>query len=479
MNGIELKKYNVCNLLLAIVARYGSTTVVQKKAFAVFLSIRAAESGISLPAEEDNISKYLTQAHEVKKLTENYRKWFNKELTLDIADLSIDIQIPLDLVETISKYRSSFNLAALLTTRLKDSNFYPIYINKIWKEKSIANLDLNAVDTNTSLPNFLLYQAYSAANLWDEVTKTEVYELPKYCREGLKALFGDDIWINFCKKATVFFELGTGAPNKTALILEQLGKTKLSHSFIWVDASTPMLEHNVSKVDRAIYPSIKFSAIATNFEDIRVLREFVDSHISTHDPNKTQSCFFILGFTLSNLNEVSFLQKYAGSGGCKKGDVLIFPMEFIPQIYEDEIAFSGISKSGYCAELIKAYNSPEGQKLVLAGLNQINDLKVPAKATARPIRSISSEPSENCIGRAVEIQYIAELHHKNRYGGTDMKELEVIKTTRYFENDFFSFLNKHGYLVKKYFKTSEHTKTLFVEFVGRDSPQLSKKENSE
>lgn len=471
MNAVELKKYNVCNMLLEIVAYKCPNTKIEVAAFARALQCLAEKFDRALNTQTANISKYLKERNEVTGLCDKYINWFNHELgrSLSSADLTKAIDINPELEDKVADYRKKLVLDPLVSRGQDDSGFYPIYINKLWTQKSIANLDLNDHEDYTSLENFMLYQAYSAANLWDEVTRVKEYPLPTYCRNGLEELFKLDVWKNFIKRSGIFLELGTGAPIKTALILDQLRNTKLNHFFVWVDASTPMLEHNVSKIDKKNYPNLEFIAVATNFVETRDLLDFLERKITPAKVRRMPKCFFILGFTLSNLDEVKFFKKYA-DGACQKGDVLIFPIQFIPEEYNSNVSFNSIQDTPYCRDVINAYNSAEGQKLVAAGLSQIKGLtKTPPSAKALPIKSSRGVASKDCIGRKVEIQYMAEFNYKNRMGHNRIKNLEIIKTSRYFEKEFVAFLAAHRFEVKGAIPTATDTKTLFVEFVGESS----------
>lgn len=462
-------KFNLCNMLLTIVMKHAPNTDARVTPLATYLVRRAESFDPKLKNEFDNVKNYLRQKNLLTSNVDLYRRWLEHELGVGLEPdfMSKPFIVDAEIRPKVSSCRRELGLATLENCESVDSGFYDIHINREWRYKSITSVDLNDKREDESLPNYLLYQAYAAAALWDEVTSAPHYKLPGYCKAGLQKLFLTPSWQELTKKRAIFFELGTGSPAKTALILDRLSESSLSHDYVWVDASTPMLEYNVSKIDTNKYPSLRFTPISTDFEAIHDLLDFLGERWKGDGFHSTRKCYCLLGFTLSNLDEGPFIRRYASV--CRKGDVLIFPIQFIPPQFSEGQAWSGIESSNYGKELIASYNSEEGKRLVKAGLGQIKGQTSDFSAAALPIRVVGGTPGEDCIGRSVLIRYMATFRHQGRGGAQRTKRLEIIKTSRYFESDFLAFLVRHGFEVKENIETFPNTKTLLIEFVGKST----------
>ena len=332
-----IKKYNLCNLLIAIVLKHEPNTKQNRESFSKCLGHRVKEyENRTQDTDSWAIRKYLeNESFLGPEREERFIKWINHELGRDLKLYSFNdpISIDVDFSKAIFECRKNLGLPLMESENPSDFGFYDIHVDRSWKYKSITSVDLD--DDRKSLPNYLLYQSYNAALLWDEVSSNvQKYKLQNYCKKGLREIFETETWQNSINSRSVFFELGTGAPSKTNLILNELQAAKVNHHYVWIDASTPMLEHNVSQIDRTEFPSISFSAISANFEKIDDILFFLENDRKIRDFKKIRKCYFLLGFTLSNLNEARFIEKY--SKACKKGDWLIFPIQFIPDEYSPQ-----------------------------------------------------------------------------------------------------------------------------------------------
>ena len=466
----ERKLYNLANLLLAVLVKKESLESrknLEQMAGALSTNARSKANSVLLK-EENNFRNYLKQQNVPgdDKLA-SYLDWISGELgsTYAVRDLHKRVSIDPALLPGVSACRERLGLTALEEGESADSGFYDIHINRWWN-KSVANVELKDKRDDGKLENYLLYQTFSAARLWDEVTASEHYDLPGLCRAGLESILRSSSFAEIVKTKGIFFELGTGSPTKTSLILNRLKATQLRHHFVWVDASTPMLEHNVSKIETKKYAPLQFSVVSTDFEEIKELLEFLGTRWATEDFYEVRKCYFVLGFTLSNLDEARFIRAYASA--CNTGDVLVFPMQFIPPSYASTDTWADIANSDYGRELINAYNSPEGLKLVREGLSQIKGQTRLVTAQAQPIRPIGGIPSDDCIGRSVMIRYMADFEHLDMGDRKVRKKLEIIKASRFFESDFLCFLNRHGFAIRQEIAVGENIKTFLVEFVGKN-----------
>lgn len=467
MDPKETRKYNIANLLLAVLLKKcKSDSRKNTEQMAKALAERAkSTSEPKLRDETENLKKYLTQSSEPVARLEEYINWISTELgkRYSSSDLNQRLTVDSELRDDIAACRAILKLSALEEGQSIDAGFYEILINRWW-EKSVTSIDLQNMRDDDALPNYMLYQSFSAANLWEHVSKYPHYLLPRYCRLGLERILQSNTFREFAETKRIFFELGTGSPKKTTLILDNLNATGLGHRYIWIDASTPMLEYNVSKVDISIYPALKFNVVSTDFEEVDDLLQYLGKRLENDGFRVLRKCYFLLGFTLSNLNEARFISNYAKA--CDKGDVLIFPMQFIPDAYEPPEAWAGIETSDYGKQLIQAYNSQEGFNLVRAGLSQIKGQTGDMTAKAQPIKSVLGTPSIDCIGRSIVIRYMAHFHHEKRQGGTAEKKLEIIKASRYFERDFRHFVELHGFEIKEAVSVAENVKAFLIQFVG-------------
>ena len=294
------RKYNLANLLLAVLVKHcelssrKNETQMDKALADLFKKMPE----FTCKDQTGNMKNYLKQAHACTVENELIA-WISHKLggNYSVTDLDKSMDIDPALRSDIAACRKTLKIHALEEGESVNRGFYDIHINRLW-EKSVTSVDLNNTD-NDKLQNYMLYQTAGAARLWEEVTASEHYELPKHCREGLRRILKEPEFKTFAAKTSAFFELGTGSPAKTALILESLkAEGRKAHHFIWVDASTPMLEYNVSKIDTSRYAPMRFSAVSTNFEAVDDMLEFLSERWATCDFIEMPKCYFVLGFTL-------------------------------------------------------------------------------------------------------------------------------------------------------------------------------------
>ena len=148
---------------------------------------------------------------------------------------------------------------------------------------------------------------------------------------------------------------------------------------------------------------------------------------------------------------------------------MIFPMQFIPKDYESKETWGDIRQSSFCSNLIQAYNSDVGKKLVREGLSQIKGQTSQVDAEALPIRSVDDDPSDTCIGRSVLIRYMANFEYLDHRNRNQKKKLEVIKASRYFEKDFRKFVERHGFSIVVALDVETNIKAFMIKFVGPET----------
>ncbi len=290
----------------------------------------------------------------------------------------------------------------------------------------------NALD-----PHFL-YQSPLAAMLWERIKISESYGTHYHlCEEGLREILRKAEFRQRLSEARLVLNLGVGAPSKDQMILNAMQSLRMSNSvFCWVDASYPMLYRTLRGLDPAAGADIHKIALLADFEDpVRVQRTFDASFGSLHK-YAGRKIFFILGFTLSNLREERFLAAY--SKHCEEGDVLVFPMQFIPEACRKDAQ----TMEKFKMDLIELYNFKDGQKLARAGLS-ISEYFAPDEKTVEPLEPQVRRWMFFDKAESLRLYFQADLVEAG--GGVGTVRVTTAESFRHFEDHYLSFLEANGF----------------------------------
>ena len=308
------------------------------------------------------------------------------------------------------------------------------------------------MNSNDVLRAHMLYHSPVAAEIWDRITKDDVnYPLYRKCANGLRELLNKDKWKDeLLPSIRSFFVYGAGSASKDRIILSWIKNSPNDVIFTWVDASSSMLWKTIKNIDTESYKNVSFTAIAADFEHPqRVIRLFNDS-LSAPSAFEERKAFFILGFTLSNLDERRFFTTYKEI--CTKGDLFVFPMQFIPKD-----AVQGTDELHTFKEsLLKTYDFDEGNKLAQAWFTLLEGYEKPKFIEPK------IEPMMFINGKSLCVEFEAILNGPSYIN----QRIITARSSRHYKQDYFDFLNSEGYEVKDEVEVPGGVTTLLVEFIG-------------
>lgn len=315
-----------------------------------------------------------------------------------------------------------------------------------------------------ALDAHFLYQSPRAASLWESVKNNGSYgDHYRLCQAGLRDLLCNEDFRGHLVGASVVLNLGVGAIPKDHMILSSMQSLGMNSAvYCWVDASYPMLHRTLRGLDPAIGADILKVALLANFENpLRIARTFDTSFGSMRDYSG-RKIFFVLGFTLSNLREENFFAAY--SKHCEEGDVLVFPMQFIPdKCRGDNRAINERALTEFKEELLKLYNFKDGWKLARAGLSISEDFE--------PTENALEPEVQRCMffGKpdSLRLYFQAELVGAEKNVGAT--RITTAESFRHFEDDYFLFLEANGFRKICESKIRRNVRTIAVMRVKKES----------
>lgn len=310
--------------------------------------------------------------------------------------------------------------------------------------------------TSGELKAHLLYQSPVAAALWDRVKTSPFYPLHNACAKGLNYILQQNSWAKCRNNLDVIFSLGVGSWTKDKLILQNMGSTSPKQSaYVWIDASFEMLRRTIKEKEstRDSFPNVHFAAMKADFEHPAKLRKlYADNFLSLPDFSKKKA-FFILGFTLSNLNESRFFAEY--SAHCQPGDLFVFPMQFIPDAAKNDPN----ALEEFKGTLLNSYEFDEGTQLAKAGLGFLQSYELSKFLGAE----VSSFPFDGTSSSLV-IRFSADLKSKHENLVT---RVVTAQSSRHYKSDYLEFLKKLGFKLIDCSPEYDGAQTLLVEYIGR------------
>jgi hypothetical protein len=141
-----------------------------------------------------------------------------------------------------------------------------------------------------------------------------------------------------------------------------------------------------------------------------------------------------LGFTLSNLDEMQFFEEYTKV--CADGDLIIFPMQFIPE----EVSLENQSEFNEIASRMRRhYDFEDGRRLAKAGLTNLSD-NFRLKELHRPdIKRIHfyNNPTSVCIDFSITL----EDEDDDKATSTHI----TARSSRHKKQVYLSYLNRLGF----------------------------------
>ncbi|MBO3706114.1 MAG: L-histidine N(alpha)-methyltransferase [Candidatus Accumulibacter sp.] len=310
--------------------------------------------------------------------------------------------------------------------------------------------------TSGELKAHLLYQSPIAAALWDKVKTSPFYPLHNSCAMGLRNILQQEPWRERREDLRLILSLGAGSWTKDKMILQQLKPpSNTDIVFIWIDASFEMLRRTIKESRRSEFQDVSFAAMKADFEHPQKLRRLYKEHFQGLPRFEEKKAFFILGFTLSNLNETRFFAEY--SAQCSIGDLFIFPMQFIPEGNEETL-------TTFENNLLQSYEFDEGTALSRAGLAFLQRYEIGRFHNAK-IDLFAFHKSARSRG----VKFAVDLVHK---GDATVTKVITAQSNRHYEADYLQFLADYGFKVIDRSREHDGVQTLLVEYVGEAQPML-------
>lgn len=299
----------------------------------------------------------------------------------------------------------------------------------------------------------LLYHSPKSVDIWDTITRSPHYPLYRRCEDGLNALLQSEVWRERFYDVELMFNLGAGSASKDKLILRDANSYQDSKMYVWVDASLPMIRKTVQDANPSKYKNVNCLALPVDFEVPTKLRNQYNFSFPMFKNFENKKVFFILGFTLSNLYEENFFSEY--SNICQKGDLFVFPMQFIPNDIDKNEDDLNIFKR----ELINSYNFEEGHMLAKSWSSLLDDdyeIEIPTpEPTIEHVQFCNNKKSICVIFNAII---------KDKFGS--IKSITTSRSIRHYKSDYESFLNSYGYKIVFETDPRDGVTTLLVEYTG-------------
>lgn len=363
------------------------------------------------------------------------------ELSLEDLGFSKDIICAVD--DEINKNNQVFRHAG--TPFAVDTDIDPLDI-----DVQVRN------STTGELKAHLLYQSPVAAALWDKVKTSPFYSLHSACAKGLNFILQQESWKGRKNNVNLVLNLGVGSWSKDKLILQSLKSfNSKKPAYIWVDASFEMLRRTIKEKLSAhdSFSHVNFAVLKVDFEHPSIMRKLYVDNFSSLPSYSGKKAFFILGFTLSNLNESRFFSEY--SAHCQQGDLFVFPMQFIPEAAKKD---SSVLKS-FKNRLRSSYEFDEGTQLAQAGLGFLQNYKL-----SRFVGADVSSFTFNEKFSSLSIKFSADLKSNDANVTT---RVVTAQSSRHYKSDYLEFLNSLGFkLIDCSPEYEDGAQTLLVEFVG-------------
>ena len=340
---------------------------------------------------------------------------------------------------------------------LKENNIFASGL--VAPDYSFDPTNIKVMVETGKIPASYLYHTYYASKIWDKITRNAIdYPLYHECEMGLQNILQSEEWLDRRGGLNLVFNLGAGSASKDIRIIKSLDEVENKKPvFICVDTSFPMLDYTYRIVKEKKYQRIKYHSLITDFENPAGMKRCYTNRYFDLPSFDSKKAFFILGFTLSNINEVAFFKKYMEV--CQKGDIFIFPMQFIPEEHKKQ------NLSEFKNQLRRNYDFEDGQRLAKEGLAYLKECeiigypKVKVNEIMLDDRSYSRNPTE----LSLSIDYYVKI--KGQYGET--RDLIISSSKRHYENVYKTMLEKLGYkIICSTKEFNNNVKTLFVEFEG-------------
>lgn len=214
-------------------------------------------------------------------------------------------------------------------------------------------------DTQYIKPQNLFHSSHSF-NLWDSIRKDSSYSnIYNQCGLGLDTFLKSNYWKSKFEKIEYIVNFGAGAPEKDHAIIHSL-KGRTLPNFYWVDSSLSMLKANYQGFRKLHRKNVPGHLIQATFSSVNKIRNEIQGFEGKNiKESNNVRVFFILGYTLSNLNEIGFFKKLKDISDT--GDIFVFPMQLLPNSLEERFEFRDKLKS--------AYNFPKANDLYKAAFN--------------------------------------------------------------------------------------------------------------
>jgi len=289
-----------------------------------------------------------------------------------------------------------------------------------------------------------LYCDPLAVKNWSELTSSSaavaLYPTYQICHEALKSFISSDDWKDFISEGLVggVFILGAGAADKDIVILNSFVDYENMYSeprqleYIIIDSSMYMLMDTVKEMEGKGGHILESVEIITSVADFMKMERFIKTYRGCNKGKR--SAFFILGGTISNLNEDKFIRSIANAA-CP-GDMLIIGVEFV-----------GDNVNEYKLELERKYNHKFIRDFYVPHVRSVIDHVNKEKHGSK---SKSSKDAEDCIN--IYIDDTGKFSKVNKSISAiveasidDDRKLTMLTANRYDKKEFTDFVENRGF----------------------------------
>jgi uncharacterized SAM-dependent methyltransferase len=305
--------------------------------------------------------------------------------------------------------------------------------------------------THKPIRSLNLFHSPLSALLWDQIVSEKKYRLYDACEAGLKQLICETNG-EFLKGVGVAFNYGAGSPSKDAIILTELNRVSPGASYVWVEASYPMLNRTTQKISVPKYPDINLMGLIADFESPKKVFALYERTWPWLPKTNLPKVFFLLGFTLSNLDAFQTLQLIQRTSNT--GDKLVFPMQFIPHDLYPVRSSDEIKASAFCVDLVSQYRHEHGVQLANSFFLLSREYK------SLGLESVEIRRGEDEIGCFVRVEFCVKAQTIDAV--EDETRVITASSTRYFETDFFAFTKKIGFKTERIVNAPDSVKTILL-----------------
>ncbi len=270
-----------------------------------------------------------------------------------------------------------------------------------------------------------MYFNQAGVMIWKELIELcDDYKMYEHCQRLLQNFLRNNIWKNMAGSISHIYILGAGSPKKDQEVIKSLQAHEMDNiSYILVDTSMHMLAYTAKEISCLQGKLPVITSIMTDFQNMdRMIKIVQDRLLEQVYAIKKRSIYFMLGATLSNINENEFFASL--NQVFKSGDLFVATLEFIENHDKDGMQMK--------KKLLNTYNNPFTKKLAknaLSGIEYLN-WNIPydtITCTSHPFKdpyNYFEDSLEVCLS---------------------LDQLQIFRATRHRRDVYIKFVEKFGF----------------------------------